>query len=819
MKVIIVGGVAAGAGAATRLRRLDESAEIILLEKGSHVSYANCGLPYHLGGVIPERRSLLVVTPEMFKNQFNVQVRTESEVVSIDRAAKNVTVRNKGGETYTESYDKLILATGSSPIPLPIPGIEDPRVTHLWTLADMDRTLAHLGTGAKRVVLVGAGFVGLETAENLREKGLEVTVVEGLDHALSTIDKEMAVPLQKELESHGISFELERMVTKFITDGPHLGVVLDNGKELECDFAILCAGVKPNSGLARDAGLELAERGHIVSDEYLRTSDPDIFAAGDVVEVRDPILGGKTTIPLAGPANKQARVVADNIMGGKVKYWGSLGTSILKAGNLTVGMVGLTEARLKRMNVDYQKVYLCPNSNATYYPGGTVLKIKLLFAPDGKILGAQAVGIKGVDKRIDVIATAMRCGMSAPELGGLELSYAPPYNSAKDPVNLAGMIVENVLNGTSQIIHVDNLSSESYLLDIRETHEFKLGSIPGAVNIPMSVLRERLNELPKDREIVVFCVAGIRAYVAERALRQHGFNVKNLSGGYLIWKLFNPDSLALPTMPCCGPGGAKTKAPPSVLPDLTCAQTLDARGMCCPGPVVSLKGKMDSMKQGEVLKLLAPLSFVADLHAWTASCGHELLGLEENVKEGQIEALIRKGAQTSELNACSEQRESSGYVGKHSAALILFSNDLDKAMAALILAAGMAAGGAKVGIFFTFWGLSVLRKNPSPAVKKTLMAKMFGWMLPKGISKLSLSKMNIGGMGTTMMKRVMAQQNVPTLSELISQARALGVQFIACDMAMSVMGITREELIEVDEVAGVASFVNLARNSNNTLFI
>lgn len=550
--------MAAGASAAARLRRLDETAEIILFEKGSHVSYANCGLPYHLGGVIPQRKSLLVVTPEKFKRQFNVQARVESEVVSIDRTARNVTVRTREGETYTESYDKLVLATGSSPIPLQIPGIEDPRVTHLWTLADMDQVMSHVNAGAKRVVLVGAGFVGLEVAENLREKGLEVTVVQRSAHVLSTVDREMALPLARELESCGVRFEFERVVKKFITNESHLGVVLDNGKQFECDFAILCAGVKPNSELARSAGLELGTRGHIVTDEYLKTSDPNIFAAGDAVEVRDPILGGRTAIPLAGPANKQGRLVADNIMGAQARYLGSIGASILKAGKLTVGMVGLTEARLKQKSVAYEKIYLCPNSNASYYPGGTILNIKLIFAPDGKILGAQAVGVKGVDKRIDVIAAAMRNGMTASELGYLELSYAPPYNSAKDPVNMAGMIAENVLTGTSKVVHADSIPGGSFLLDVREVSEFNLGTIPGSVNIPLGALRERLAELPKEREIVVFCLAGTRGYVAERILRQHGFSVKNLSGGYLIWKLFNPESLSKPVISCCSPvGGTK----------------------------------------------------------------------------------------------------------------------------------------------------------------------------------------------------------------------------------------------------------------------
>lgn len=800
MKVIIVGGVAAGAGAAARLRRLDEQAEIILLERGSYISFANCGLPYHLGGVIPERDSLLVMTPERFRARFAVDVRVENEAVAIDREARRITVRKADGSAYQESYDRLLLATGSSPLRMELPGGDDPAIHQLWTIPDMDRILAGVGKGAKRALVVGAGFIGLEVAENLRHRGLEVTVVELAPQVLPTVDKEMSVPLAAELAELGITLELGHKVVAFRRDGA-LFAKLEDGRELEADFAVMSVGVRPNSELAKAAGLELGPRGHIVTDEFLRTSDPAIYAAGDVVEVADPVTGGRTAIPLAGPANKQGRIAADNLAGRSSRYPGSFGAAILKIGSLAAGSVGLTERRLTQLKLDYRKIYLHAASSAGYYPGGAMLDMKLLFAPDGKILGAQIVGRKGVDKRIDVIATAMRDGVAAPALAELELAYAPPFNTAKDPVNLAGMIAGNVLDGTSRILHADAVPAGMFLLDVREVAEFENGTIPGAVNIPLGELRTRLGELDKSRPLAVFCRVGQRGYVAERILRQHGFDVYNLSGGYLTWQQFHAET----------PKPVRTAAAPEApANDSGEAEVVDARALACPGPVVRLKQKVDVLEPGGAVKLLAPLSFAPDLAGWIQSSGNTLVSLEK--KEEFLEAVIRK-AGAGNVAAAAETP------GGHGCSMVLFSNDLDKAMAALIIACGMAASGAKVGIFFTFWGLSVLRKNPAPAVEKTLVAKLFGWMLPKGARKLSLSKMNMGGMGTAMMKHVMAEQHVTTLPELLRQARELGVRFVACEMAMDVMGITREELIEVDEVAGVASFVAMAKHSNNTLFI
>lgn len=798
MKVVIVGGVAAGASAAARLRRLDEEAEIILLERGPYISYANCGLPYHLGGMIPERNTLLVMPARRFADRFRVDVRVDSEAVAVDPAARTVTVRH-GGETYVERYDKLLLATGSQPVLPALPGSDSGRIFPFWTIPDMDKVMAQIDSGARTAVVVGAGFIGLEVAENLRQRGLEVTIVELASQVLPTIDPEMSSYLAYELMNDGITLRLGCKVTAFDRTDGH-AVILDDGGRIPADLVMMCVGIRPNSELARNAGLQLGPLGHIVVDRNLRTSDPDIFAAGDVIEVIDPVTGMPTAVPLAGPANKQGRIVADNIAGGDSAYAGTYGATVIKVGRLAAAAVGLTERRLQQLHVDYRKIYTHPASNASYYPGGSLLHMKLLFAPDGKILGAQAVG-KSADKRIDVIAVAMRCGKTAPELAELELAYAPPYNSAKDPVNFLGMIAENILNRRTVPVYADALPEDALLLDVREPEEFAAGTIPGAVNIPLGELRNRLGELDRSRKIAAFCRVGMRGYVAECILRQKGFDCVNLSGGFLTWQAFQP--LRAPTAAASG-------SPAAFRPARTDdCRTLDVRALSCPGPVVRLKQEIDAMEPGAELKIRAAAGFASDLSNWAGNCGHELVDM--TMKGDEMEAIIRKSADQNSCTAAPSQ--------SNDAAIILFSNDLDKALAALIVACGMAAAGSKVSIFFTFWGLSVLRRNPAPAVKKSPISRMFGMMLPRGAKKLALSKMNMAGMGTAMMKQVMARENVPTLEELLRQARELGIRFIACEMAMNVMGLQREELIAVDDVAGVASFAALARQAGTTLFI
>ena len=807
MKVIIVGGVAAGASAAARLRRLDESAEIILLEKGQFISYANCGLPYHLGGVIPERDDLLVMTPEKFASWFRIGVRTGNEAVKIDRANHALTIRRADGE-YTETYDKLLLAVGATPAGEAFPEAEYPHVTHLWTIHDMDRALKRL-PGAKRAVVVGAGFIGLEAAENLRERGMSVTVVQRGEHVLPTLDAEMAGALADELASAGIDVRFGRLVKAYREHLDCVDVELDDGSKIEADLVIVSTGVRPNTAIAAEAGLECGPRGHIIVDEHLRTSDPDIFAAGDAVEVVDPVFGGKTAIPLAGPANKQGRIAADNICGGQSVYRGSFGTSIVKVGRLSAGAVGLTEARLKDMGRPYRKLYIHPASNASYYPGGARLTLKLIFGGDGTIYGAQIVGAKGVDKRIDTIAQAMRNGLKAPQLGELELAYAPPYSSAKDPVNFAGFVAEDILTGKSDVVYADAIPDDAQIVDVREPDEHELGAVPGAVNLPLGQLRDRLGELDRSRLVVAYCQVGLRGYLAERILKQNGFRAANLSGGWLAWKMFHRE----PKKPAVQATENKPAAP-AAEPAVN-LKKLDVRTLPCPGPVVKLKAAMKGVPAGGGVHLLAPSTFEGDLLNWAKGAGCAVRGLSR--VETWIEADVVKGtaAQSTGNVPAGQGNPRAG----QSAALVVFSNDFDRAMAAFILANGLSAAGMKVSMFFTFWGLSVLRRNPAPAVKKNFISRMFGFMLPKGPEKLALSKLNMMGMGSAMMKSVMKRKHVLTLPELIQSAREAGVRFIACDMAMDVMGITREELDNVDDVAGVATFAELVKDSGTTLFI
>jgi len=815
-KIVIIGGVAAGASAAARLRRLDEQAEIVLLERGPYVSYANCGLPYHLGHVIPERESLLVMPAERMKARFNMDVRVLSEVTAIDTAAKSLTVRTHDGQSYSESYDKLLVAPGSSPIMMNLPGSDDSAILRLWTIPDMDAVLKRVDAGAKRAVVVGAGFIGLEVAENLRLRGMDVTIVELLDQVLPTIDKEMSSYLAQELVNHGIHLELGRKVTAFKREG-ELKAVLDDGRELAADFVIMSVGVKPNSELAEAAGLKLGPRKHIVVNAELQTSDPHIYAAGDVIEVVDPITGQPTAVPLAGPANRQGRIVADNLAGGHATYRGTFGAAILKVGNLSAASIGLTERRLKQLKISYQKIYSHPASQASYYPGGAQMHLKLLFAPDGKILGAQGVGSKGVDKRIDVLGVAMQCGQKVRDLAELELTYAPPYNSAKDPVNFLGMMAANILDGKSAAVSADEIPKDAKVIDVSEPAEFELGAIPSSLNIPLGELRLRLSTLDKQAQYVTTCRVGLRGYIAERILKQKGFKVLNLSGGYLTWKSFNASVKASASVQPVVSSGAKEASAKDALkkagPDdglpLAPKKMLDVRALACPGPVVRLKQEMDALANGEILQLTASLSFSSDLNSWIASSGHELVS--QAATDQHLVALIMK-------RSGEQARVTSGATSDKSA-IILFSNDLDKALAALIIACGMAASGQKVSIFFTFWGLSVLRKNPGPSVKKSLLSTMFGWMLPKAAKKLALSKMHMMGMGTEMMKFVMDQQKVPTLPELMVQAKGLGVKFIACEMALNVIGLQREGLGEVEDGAGIASFAEWAKQSGSTLFI
>ena len=544
-RIVIVGGVAGGASAAARARRLSEEASIVLFERGPYVSFANCGLPYHIGGVITDRSRLLLQTPTSLKARFEIDVRVDTEVIAIDAGSQHVVARNlKTGAETREPYDALVLSPGAEAIRPPVPGIQHERIFTLRNMGDMD---AILGTvtkaGVTRALVVGAGYIGLEMAEQLRHRGLEVVLVERLPHVLGVADTEMTFPLHEELTRQGVDLRLGRAVAAFEPAGDALVAVLDNGDRISCDLAVMSVGVKPEIRLAREAGLAIGSTGGILVDDQMRTSVPGIYAVGDAVEVREFVSGDQALIPLAGPANRQGRIAAEVILGRDSRYKATQGTAICKVFDLTFAMTGLSEAMLQKKGMAYQRIYVHPADHATYYPGAHAVTLKLLFEPqNGRILGAQAVGMAGVDKRIDVIAVAQRGGLTVFDLEDLELCYAPPFGSAKDVVNMAGFVASNVVRGDMGIWEPEELSTltdDQILIDVRNPQEHAQGSIPGSICVPVDSLRERLNDLPKDKEVLVFCQVGVRAYIAARLLTQHGFKVRNLSGGYrryAMWK-------------------------------------------------------------------------------------------------------------------------------------------------------------------------------------------------------------------------------------------------------------------------------------------
>lgn len=541
-RILIVGGVAGGASAAARLRRLDEFADIVIFERGPHVSFANCGLPYYIGGEIADEKSLLVQNPKRLRDVFNLDVRTRHEVVAIDRSNRKIEVRNlETGQTRRERYDDLILAMGAAPLKPAIPGID--REGH-FTLRNIPDTLAIVewiqSQTAMNAVIVGGGFIGLEMAEQLHELGLKISVVEALPQLLSPLDPEMAAQVQNELINHQVAVHVNEPVVAF-EPGENVCasvVVLKSGARIPADVVILGLGVRPETALAKAAGLEIGERGGIRVDVRMRTSDAHIWAVGDAVEVRDPVTGQFTLVPLAGPANRQGRIAADNIAGGNSTYRGTLGTAIVRVFDLVAASTGANEKTLKRLGIPYEVVHLHPNSHAAYYPGAEPMAMKLIFVPgSGKLLGAQIVGKDGVDKRIDVFATALYGQMTVHDLAELELAYAPPFGAAKDPINLAGMAAQNVLSGLVETAQWHDVGKiDALIVDVREKRERDQGLIPNSIHIPLGELRQRLNELPKDRELLVHCQSGQRSYTACRMLMQHGFRCRNLAGSFRTWK-------------------------------------------------------------------------------------------------------------------------------------------------------------------------------------------------------------------------------------------------------------------------------------------
>lgn len=815
-KTVIVGGVAAGASCAARLRRLKPDEEIIMLERGSYISYANCGLPYHVSDVIASRDALLVTKKEVMKSRFAVDVRTESEVVSIDRANKRVHIVEKNGNAYDEAYDNLVIATGSSPLRPRIPGIDSSLVRTLWTVPDTDEIRAMVqDENTKSAVVVGGGFIGLEMAENLHEAGLAVTLVEAADQVMAPLDYEMALLLNENICENRVNLILNDGVSRFVEEENRIVTELVSGKRVEADLVILAIGVRPNSAIAQSAGLEINARGGIVVDDHMRTNDPSIYAAGDVIEVEDFITKDRTMVPLAGPANKQGRIVADNLAGIDSRYAGTQGSSVAKVFDLTAAATGANEKSLNRKGLqrdrDYRTVILTQNSHAGYYPGALPLVLKLIFSMDGsRIYGAQIVGRDGVDKRIDTLGVAIRMGAGVHNLTELELAYAPPYSSAKDPVNMAGYVAENVLNGYVTFAQWDepDTDDDAILLDVREEAEVMAYAIPNAKNIPMSVLRERIGELDKQRKYIIFCAIGVRAYNSARILAHHGFeHVKVYPAGARLYRSTH--------------AGSDENLKPQVLkkgcvqPAQTPAKTVtvNCSGLQCPGPIMEVFRNMKELNAGECLEVTASdPGFAKDIVSWCERTGNQLIS---NEKRGTayVATIQKVDAQVA------ESTKVENVVLPQGKTMVVFDGDLDKVLASFVIANGALAMGRPVTMFFTFWGLNALRKQKSPKLKKSLIEKMFGMMLPKGSRKLKLSKMNMGGMGTRMMRKVMQDKRIDSLEEMMQKAMQNGVKLVACSMSMDVMGIRPEELIDGVEIGGVGTYLGDAEQSNVNLFI
>lgn len=874
-KTVIIGGVAGGATTAARLRRKDEERQIVLLERGEYISYANCGLPYYIGDVIKNRDSLLLLKPETMKARFHIDVRTLNEAVSIHPDRKCVEVKNlRTGELYEETYDDLVIATGSSPAVPPIPGIDGPDIHTLWTVPDTDRIKRILAEKKpKRAAVIGGGFIGLEMAENLHRAGVSVTVIEMQDQVMAPFDPEMAELLHENMIQNGVELQLGDGVAAFEHRNGRTVISLKSGNKVETDLVILSIGVRPNSSLAREAGLTVNQRGGIVVDSRMRTSEEHIYAVGDVIEVEQYVLGTRTMIPLAGPANKEARICADNLTGDEKEYKGTMGTSVARVFDYTAASTGVNEKTLAAMGkvrgTDYETVLINQKSHAGYYPGAVSLTLKLLFGMKGEIYGAQVIGQDGADKRIDTIAAVMRMKGSIFDLEELELAYAPPYSSAKDPVNMLGFTAENVLRGMVSFMEyteMDRLaadpaeSEEMVILDVTEDVERSVYHIPGSYHIPLGQLRERLEELDPGKMIVVYCAVGVRAYNASRILMQNGFKrVKVLAGGLSFYKSMHhrdfeesennhggnlmagqgmgekekeetqqtQNAVRIPMQEKMQKNGqALEPASPA-----KAVKIVDCCGLQCPGPIMKVHESIGEISDGEILEVSATdMGFARDIASWCRQTGNTLIGTERKGLESIV--LIRKGVES--RNEAEGSREAGGVeaagagssakgagsaVSRDGKTMVVFSGDMDKALASFIIANGAAAMGRPVTMFFTFWGLNILRKPEKQQVKKSVIEKMFGMMMPRGAGKLKLSKMNMGGMGTIMMKKVMAAKNVDTLETLMKQAIKNGVKLVACTMSMDVMGIRPEELIDGVELAGVASYLGDAENSNVNLFI
>lgn len=799
-RIVIIGGVAGGASAAARARRLSERAQITLLERGPDVSFANCGLPYHIGGEIADRERLAVQTPGSLREMLAVDVRVRTEAIDIDRARREVRIRNLDtNEEAALPYDKLILSPGASPLCPPLEGISHPRIYTLRNLQDMDR-IREAASQASSALVIGAGFIGLEMAEQLVHLDKRVSLIELAEQVLPQMDREMVYAAEAALRTHGVDLRLADGIEGFADVGGKVQACLKSGRTLEADMAILSIGVRPESALAKEAGLNLGPRGHIHVNAFQQTSDADIYAVGDVCETTDPILGGPTAIPLGGPANRQGRVAADHIFDPDHArpYPGSIGTAIVRVFEVAAGVTGHTEKRLQQLGVAFEKTIVTDFDHASYYPGATHVTVKILWEKaTGRLLGGQAFGSNGIDKRLDVLATAIKGRLTVDDLEHLELAYAPPFGAAKDPLNIAGFSANNVRDGRFKPVYALPEEGSMQVLDVRPAASARLNSIAGAINIALPELRARLGELDKRRPVVAFCGLGKTSYFAARILQEHGFDAYAHVGGLKVL-----------------PSTSSQQTPEKRIEKMDTSSgvlKLDATGIACPGPIMRVKERVEVLAVGQVLEITASDSgFASDLPAFCKANELEFLGTEQ--RGGLVVGRLRKSA--SALVATSGGSSANG------ATVVLFSGEMDKAMAAFIVANGAVAMGGQATIFFTFWGLNVLRKDQAATIpEKTLMERLLSWILPRGVGKLPLSKMHMWGLGTRMMSGRMRAKALPDLAGLMRDACDNGVRLVACGMSMEAMGLRREELIEGVEIGGVADYLGAAKETHANLFI
>jgi NADPH-dependent 2,4-dienoyl-CoA reductase/sulfur reductase-like enzyme/peroxiredoxin family protein/TusA-related sulfurtransferase/rhodanese-related sulfurtransferase len=808
MKVIIIGGVAGGATCATRLRRLKSDWEIKIYERDYYISYANCGIPYYIGGIVP-REKLFVTNPQEMKKKYNINIFVRHEVIKIDPKNKKVFVKNlESGEEFEDSYDYLVLSPGASPIKPKIPGIDSPRIYTLRTISDADKIVKEIENGAKEATVVGGGFIGIEVTENLVRRGVKVNLVEALPQVLSFIDKDLISYVHDELTNKGVKLFLGSPVKEF-RENEKIETILENGEKVASDFVVFSIGVKPEVNLAKDAGLTIGETGGILVNEKMQTSDPYIYAIGDAVEILNFVSNTKTRVPLAGPTHKQARVAADSIAGINSKYLGSMGTAIVKIFNITAASTGLNSQTLEKLGIDYKFECLSTFNHAGYYPDAYPIYLKVFYEnKTGKLLGGQAVGYDGIDTIINSLATALRFNAKITELKDIDFAYSPQYGHAKNPLNIIATMAEDDLSGLApkvSIFEVDDLVKKgAVLLDIREKEETIAHKLPDSINIPLSELKTRINELSKDKTYIICCSQGQRAYNALRFMLDNGFNAMYLSGGLTFY-----DS--------CFSSEKKEVAKKIISEEKKMEEKniikIDAKGLSCPGPLMKLKDVLDKSPEDATIEIEATdPGFYRDISSYCESKGLKLISLE---KDKVIKAVIQKGEVKETPQRVLKEETQKG----DSVSIILFSNDFDKVMAAFIIGNGALSMGKKASIFCTFWGLNILRKDYKVDVKKNFIEKMFGMMMPRGAKEITLSKLNMLGMGTKMMRGIMKKYNVYPPEELLKMFIQNGGKVIACSMTMNLMGIKREELIDGIEEGGVGTYLSFAEKSGINLFI